>query len=151
MRCERLYDSDLITRCMTHEKVWPWVTDDSCPPREEFTAPIEDHLIYLGVYEGSEFLGLFFLHQQNGICWEVHTCLLPVAWGRSERCTAECADWMFSNTDCRRIVTNVPANNPLALRLALRSGMKEYGRNPQSIMKGGVLLDQVLLGMSKGE
>src|SRR6185369_16871555 len=75
-------------------------------------------------------LGLFLFHPHNSICWEVHTCLLPAAWGeRATRAGKGVVQWIWKNTPCLRIITNVPAYNRLAYRFALRCGMTEFGRN----------------------
>ena len=90
------------------------------------------------------------LHPHNYVLYEVHTALLPCAWGlRAPLATRAGARWMFEHTNCQRIVTCVPAGNTLALRLALKAGMSQYGRNPRSLLRGGVLVDQILLGMNK--
>jgi RimJ/RimL family protein N-acetyltransferase len=57
--------------------------------------------------------------------------------------------WLWANTPCLRAVTNVPSDNPIAYRFGSRAGLKEYGRNPRSFLRGGVLRDQILMGISK--
>lgn len=147
---DRTFDAEIITRTMRHPKLYEHLSDDGCPPASHFDAPVHDGLIYLAMHEDEEFLGVFLFHPQNHVCYEVHTCLLPSAWGkRALLCTAEAAKWIFGNTACTRIVTSVPAYNKLALRLAERSGMVQYGLNPKSFLKNGILHDQALLGMNK--
>ena len=60
-------------------------------------------------------------------------------------------DWIFTHTPCRRIVTNIPTTNRLALHFALRAGMRLYGSNSASYLKNGELLDQICLGLSPGD
>ena len=89
------------------------------------------------------------LHPHNAICWEIHTCLLPNAWGeRGRRAARLLPEWIWQHTPCRRIITNVPDNNRLALRFALAAGMTEIGVNAASFLKNGKLRDQTLLGIS---
>jgi len=91
-------------------------------------------------------------HATNAICWEVHTCLLPCAWGERAYIAARALpEWIWRHTPCRRIVTNVPSSNRLALRFALRAGMTIYGCNKASYLKNGRLCDQLCLGLSKPE
>lgn len=152
VKIQRIHDRELISRTMAHPRVYPHISDDGCPPRQDFAAHLDDSLIYLGAFDGGEYLGLFLAHPQNLVCYEVHTCLLPSAWGESALlASTACRDWLFSNTPCVRIITNVPDGNDLALSFAKRSGMSEFGRNPKSIQVNGILLDQVLLGISKEE
>jgi hypothetical protein len=150
IRIERLLDASLITETIRHPRIYPHVKDDSCPPAESFAAVLTPQCVYVGAYRGEQYLGLFMLHQHTCVLWEVHTCLLPDAWGfTSLDCTRACAAWAWANTTCQRLITAVPDGNELARRLALRSGMTEYGHNPRSLLRGGELVGQSLLGMNR--
>jgi RimJ/RimL family protein N-acetyltransferase len=152
MTFRRTTDADLIRSVMTHPRVYPHITDDGCPPVEQFAPVLSPAIWYVEAHDGEELLGLWAFVPQNAICWEVHTCLLPNAWGqRGAKAAKEMAAWIWANTDCRRIVTNVPSCNPLAYRFARKAGMVEYGRNTDSFLKDGKLYDQSLLGLSKPE
>ena len=50
-----------------------------------------------------------------------------------------------------RLVGEVPRNNHLGIRFARRAGFEFYGINKRSTLRGGVLLDQVCLGISKAD
>jgi RimJ/RimL family protein N-acetyltransferase len=134
---------------MTDPAVWPWIGDDFSPAREDFR-PIEHPGIwYVIVRDQAELLGLWMFVPQNAVCWEVHTCLLPShGVKRGRQAAREMARWIWQNTPCRRIVTNVPRFNRAALLFARAAGMQEFGVNPRSYQKGGELHDQVLLGLS---
>lgn len=137
---------------MTEPHVWPHISDDFSPPPDEFEPPENDSITYLLVRLDGVPAGVFVFMPQNGVCWEVHTCLLPSLWGPgAAEAARQAARWVWRNSECRRIVTNVPAYNRLALRFAKAAGMTEYGRNPKSYMKNGILEDQILLGMSPPE
>jgi len=144
-----IYDIELIAETMRHPRIWPSVSDDESPPPEDFEPIISDAVIYLGMFASGKFHGLFMLHPHNSVCWEVHTCLLPSAWGSAPVFAAECIEWVFGNTECQRLITNIPSNNPLAARLAASVGMMKFGTNPKSFLKNGILLDQHMLGISK--
>lgn len=151
VRIEQLLDERLITETIRHPRIYPHVKDDSCPSAEEFAAVLAPQFVYVGAYRGEHYLGLFMLHQHSTVLWEVHTCLLPEAWGSTSlECTGACAAWVWANTTCQRLITAVPDGNELARRLALRSGMTEYGHNPRSFLRNGELVGQHLLGMDRG-
>jgi len=153
---ERSFDYSLIRDIITHPKLWPHLSDDLTPPASQFR-PVESPLIWyvLPYYhrsseEAPDLLGMWMFVPQTSICWEVHTALLPVAWGPLGQMAARLLPgWMWANSQCRRIVTNVPSPNRLALRFAIKAGMKIYGCNRQSYLKNGVLCDQLCLGLSK--
>ena len=147
---KRLNDYELIRETLTHPRIYKWLVDDGCPVREDFKLVKSKHIWYIGVYENETYLGLWMFYPHNSICWEVHTCLLPIAWGKSTEMGKEMVTWLFNNTPCQRIITNVPTFNKLALILAINVGFKEFGRNVKSFIRNGILYDQIVLGMSKG-
>lgn len=152
MTFERTFNWETIKAVMTHPKIWPHITDDFSSKIELFEPIKHDAAWYVLVKEGEELLGLFFLHPENGICWKVHTCLLPTAWGyRAKQAAHEGVQWIFENTPCKRIITDVPEYNVLAYKFAKIGGMTQYGTNPKSYQKNGVLHDVFMLGVSKPE
>lgn len=150
IRIESIHDERLIASAMRHPRIYPHITDDGCPSAVDFKFGLSESLLYLGVFEGEQFHGLFCAHPHNMVLFEVHTCLLPSIWGERAIGSAKaCAAWLYANTQCRRIITSVPSDNVLALRLARNAGMRQYGVNPKSILRDGKLLDLIMLGMGK--
>jgi RimJ/RimL family protein N-acetyltransferase len=150
IRIERSTDYSLIKGVMTHPAVYRHLTDDTSPPADEFR-PIESDLFwYLLAWDGNELLGLWLLVPHSAVCWEIHTALLPDAWGERARQAATVAlEWIWTHTPCRRIVTGVPQGNRVAFRFALAAGMEQYGVNEASFLRGGRMLDQICLGISR--
>lgn len=140
----------LVRSVLTHPRVYPHITDDSSPAADEFCPHEHPSIVYLHAQDEGGTLGVFMLIPLSMVCYQVHTCMLPRAWGAPAR---ECARlgtrWMFDHGPCRRIVTNVPEYNRVAERFARACGMAEYGRNLKSFQKDGVLYDEILLGISK--
>lgn len=150
---EPTLDPDEIKAIITHVKIYPHVVDDFSPSRAEYNPVMHPAVLYLIVRDEAkkgELQGLFFFHPINTIQFEVHTCLLPHCWGSAARQIArEMLTWLWANSPCERLVTTVPEYNRLALVFAKAAGMVEYGRNPQSFMKGGKLIDLILLGIGR--
>ena len=147
---ERSQDYTLIRQIITHPAIWPHVSDDYTPKPEEWKPAENDSVWYVLVYDGGELLGLWTFIPETAICWKVHTCLLPCAWGYRSRIAArQMAEWIFANTACLRIITDVPEYNRHALKFAKDAGMHEFGYNAASYMKNGILHGQHLLGISK--
>lgn len=140
----------LVTWTLTHPQLYGAAVDDFSPEREQFLPRRDDAIWYVGAFVGGGYIGLFALAPQNTICWEIHTRLLPASWGATAAAAARAVvPWIWENTPCRRLVTVCPAYNRLAIRFAQRAGLERYGVNPASWQKGGRLVDQVLLGISK--
>lgn len=142
-------DAALIESAVKHPRIWPHVHDDGTADPEAFN-PFASNALWLAAYSSGEFMGCFMYHAHNSTTMEMHTCLLPKAWGASDLYARKSVEWIFANTPCRRIITNVPDGNKLAERLAKRVGFVEFGYNPNSIQKGGRLVGQKMLGISKG-
>lgn len=149
IQISRTVDMPLVRSIMTHPRIYAHLADDGSLPPSAFRPAEHPSVIYLLVVDESP-LGVFMLVPHNTVCYEVHTCMLPRAWGeRAEVAARAGTEWMFEHTSCRRIITNVPTCNRLAERFARKCGMAEFGRNPKSFLKGGALYDQILLGISK--
>lgn len=149
MTFERTTDYDLIREIVTHPKLYSWLTDDFSPPPRDYRPPEHPAIWYLLVKEGETRLGLFMAAPLNGVLFELHTCLLPPAWGgKSREALRSVIQWIFENTPCRRIVTHVPRDNRLALKLAADVGLERIGVNRNSFLKNGKLLDLILFGAS---
>lgn len=149
MRIEPTTDASLITSVVTHPSIWPHVSDDSV--RVDEYHPTIDGLIWLKVFDDN-LLGIYMIQRHNFINYEIHTCMLPSAWGKKAKQASKLVlDWIFSNTECMKLITHVPEDNPLALRYAKNAGLMVEGNNRKSIMKNGKLLDQTQLGITKEE
>lgn len=150
MTFERTFDLQAVKAIVTHRRIYPYVTDDFRVEPEQWEPHSADCVWYVLVKDSDELLGMFTFVPENSICWKVHTCLLPIAYGQRARAAGkEMAQWIWGNTACQRIITDVPADNRLAFRFAESAGMKVFGKNPASIQRNGHLVDVLLLGMSK--
>lgn len=150
MQLTRTHDMELVERLMRHPRVWPHLHDDGTP---EDWKPIDHEAIYwmLVTVAGAP-LGVFLVHPVNSFCFEMHTCLWPELWGvQAHRAALLLGDWVFSDTVCRKMITNVPAYNRRALRFAKAGGMRQEGINRASFMRRGEMLDQIVLGVTKEE
>ena len=149
---ERTTDLELIRKIVTHEKIWPHVSDDGAGHPEDYQPVNHPAIWYVTVLSNGQLMGAWIFTPENSICFGVHTCLLPQAWGSFAHCAARAmAQWVWEHTPCKRIVTTVPTYNRLALAFAKGAGMEQYGLNPRSYQKNGKLYDQILLGISRPE
>ena len=149
MQIVQTLDESAIKAVVTHPAIWPHVSDDSCD-LETYTPPLVG-FIWLEVVD-EQSLGMYLVHPHNCVTYEIHTCLLPIAWGGKARQAGKLVlDWIFANTNCQKVVTQVPQTNALALRYAKRCGMVVEGNNRQSYLKNGQLLDMTQLGITKKE
>jgi len=149
MKIARTFDEQLVWDCIV--PVYDYVSDDNSPSADLYFPDMRDEIYWLAAYDETGLLGVFMAHPHNSVCYESHTLLLPSARGKAMRAGRLAIDWLFQNSRCEKIITNVPAYNILALALAHRVGFKDIGINTKSFLKNGVLYDQHILGFSKGE
>lgn len=149
---ERSTDYGLIKGIITHPAIWNHASDDFSPTANEWEPHKSALIWYVLVKDGEDLLGLFMLVPENTICWKVHTCLLPIARGSKAKQAAEQGiHWVWANTPCLRLITDVPKYNRQASLFSRWAGMAEFGVNPKSYKKNGELQDVMMLGISKPE
>jgi len=95
--------------------------------------------------------GIYFAYPINAVCCEGHANILPEYQGKAVNCTLAAIRWMFSNTPCRRIITNVPDYHIRACKFVEKLGFVKFGVNEKSYLKGGKLHDLIMYGISKSE
>ncbi len=139
---------------MRHPSIYPHISDDLSPEAGEFTAApllMGPRIIFLRpVVEGFG-AGVFLFHPWNSVTYEVHSCVLPGFRGKTAvEASRLAAAWMFENTGCRKIITQIPARNRAAYALAHRAGFRAEGVNKRSFLKDGTLYDQAFMGLLKG-
>lgn len=150
MKLSRTHDMALVASIMRHPAIWPHVHDDSTP--EDWVPSDADCFHWMLVTVDGDVGGVFLVHAVNGYCYEMHTCLLPHLWGDKAAAAAQMlAGWVFRDTPAQKLVTNVPAYNRAARRFAIAGGMRQEGINRASFMKNGVMVDQIMLGITKEE
>lgn len=150
MTIEPSRDYALIRSIITDPAIYGRTVDDYSVPVEDFQPIQSDRVMYAIARDGEQLLGLFILVESNGIMLEIHTCLLPCAYGSKASLAAlAILDWIWTHTRCQRLITNVPAHNRLAQRFALAAGMTVFGVNPLSFQYRGQLEDLIMLGLSR--
>lgn len=146
----RTRDMDLVEQIARHPKVWPHLHDDGTP---EDWAPFDHDSVHwmLVLVEGTV-MGAFLVHPHSAYCYEMHTCMLPAAWGAVAAKGAQLLlEWAFTQTPCEKMGTRVPEYNRAALRFALAGGMTHEGVNRASFKRNGRMIDQIMLGITKEE
>lgn len=149
MRLERTYDMAVVRQIVMHPAIWPHVHEDGTG--DDWQPVAIDGFIWLLVSD-PEPLGVFLVHQRGACSYEMHTCLLPESWGpRAAHAAQLLLKWAFTELHCRKMITAVPSYNRAALRFAKAGGMTQEGVNRASFLRGGQMVDQIMLGITKEE
>lgn len=151
MTFERTTDLELVRWILTRPEIYPHIGDDYAPPVEQFTPNADPRIWWVVARSDGQPMGLFLFLPISQVCWEAHVSMLRWAWGPlAMRAVEGVIPWIFDHTTAQRLVASIAATNRLAIRYAERAGFTRFGVNGRSCMKGGVLIDQVCLGLSKG-
>lgn len=117
----RTLDASLLNRVVNDPAVRPFVGGEGDLDLSPFVADPENFAL---VTDGGGFL---LIRHEPGI-YEVHSQFLPEARRGSVRAMRDGFDYMFTRTDCERVVTQVPDNNPAAAALAKLAGFRPMFR-----------------------
>lgn len=145
----RTHDMELVASIMRNPAIWPHIHEDGVTEPE----PVDhDALYWMLATQDQTVVGAFLVHAMSSVCYQMHTMILPEYWGAvANSASRALLAWAFTETDCRKMITNVPAYNRVALRFAKLNGGQQEGVNRQSFMRNGVLHDQIVLGITKQE
>lgn len=139
-------DYEFIKSVCLHPKIWPWVSDDYSNISEY--EPDLNHL-YLEIVDGEK-VGFFAIKPINAILFEMHIAVLPVGWGKSDIYTKKLIEWVFSNTNCQKLIAFIPESNKKTLKLAEKCGLTREGFIQDSFQKNGKLFGQHLFSIARG-
>ncbi len=157
MLFERTFDYDLVRAILTGRRMYPHMGDDFTCPVEQYRVPTDPRIWYVLASEEWRAIGLFCFIPENEICWAAHVAMLrKVPPALTHRAGRQVIRWLWNNTPCLRLTAKVPACNRAAVRFGLGPmGLKligptlEQSVEPLSFMKGGRLVDQILMGRSR--
>ncbi len=110
----------------------------------------QEHIYYLLALEQKEVKGVLILHKQNNICYQGHVNYRTMYWGEGlERHTKEGIEWMFLNTDCKKIISFAPSNYPEVEKHCIAAGMVKEGELQNSTYSEGVMYNDSIMGVQK--
>jgi RimJ/RimL family protein N-acetyltransferase len=152
---EMTEDVALIKSALAHPAIYYKLLHDDYSPKREDWEPLMGcpQVQYIAVRKNGELIGCFMASLLSAISVEMHSAFLPSAWGRDVRPAAKAGiEWLWKTyPTIHRIIGRILASNVASLRYAESLGFKQWGVDEKSFMRGGVLHDQVCVGMSRPE
>lgn len=97
----------------------------------------------------SRIVGIIMFFPVNPICWNPHICILPGYRGVGTEALMWAIEWMFENTECKKLIAHPPAYNTAMIKVFKKLGFHLEGVSPKSIMKNGELEGRILYGLEK--
>ncbi len=117
-------DAWFLNYVLNDPSVFPWVSLGTEGPLD--ITPVLDNPrnLFLKADHG----GFLLIDKGEGV-YEIHTQFLPAGRGRGARTAArEAMRYMFTQTDCKMLVTHCPVDNKASAWLALSAGMQKAGK-----------------------
>ncbi|MFZ2998923.1 MAG: GNAT family protein [Undibacterium umbellatum] len=149
MKLERTHDMKTVKDILSHPAIFPHIHEDGL---NEIVPPDSGAFHWMLISDKEGAAGVYMVHYHNQSCVEMHTCLLPRIWGAKANDSVKLlSKYLFHQLGVKKVITNVPDYNKLALRFAKVNGMKIEGVNRESYLKDGKLIDQIMLGMTRKE
>lgn len=146
----RTRDYKIVRELATHPRIFPQIADDFTADPKTWTPIESEQVCYLLAADEEGPFGFGIFIPDTWACWKTHTAFLPRSYGGDAASSfKKMLEWMWQNTQARRLVGEVVRENLLAIRFARRAGFTIYGINKRSYLRGGILHDQVCLGISK--
>jgi len=153
MRCT-IDDREKIQRVLEHPDVFKWMADDyanlgdvSRAVEVFLTSP--KSIYVLMPVEG---LVRIFIARST-TTYEGHGFAIPEIRGAQATTNGiiDGLQWMFKNTEAKKIFAFIPDDNKRAIRFAHKVGYKTEGVLTKSLVRDGKLYDQILVGVTKEE
>ncbi len=146
---ERTFDDYIVREIIgnkeLHKRAGSYIPVEAYKPSEQ------KDIYYLIAYSENEAIGVIIFHVFNSpICYQGHVNYLPDKWGTGlESYTKKAIDWMFTNTECKKIVALSPDSYPEVLKHSIKSGLMVEGYLKKSTMVNGKIENQTILGIEK--
>lgn len=142
---EITYDPQVVREILTNKQCYLRMRNDEAPDAADFT--IRDMSPFKAVLAREDGLtaGIFIIFPKDCVTGEIHFCLLPNTWGRTEWIAQNFVKWVWMNTHYKRLTGPVPGYNILARRLAEAAGFTEYDVQVGALTKHGREYNMILL------
>jgi hypothetical protein len=131
--CERIFDIALVVNTMN--AMWDAVSEDGAPPyKPDLMAEL-----WIGIYMGGSYIGMFRLHQLTSVCWQGHIFILPEQRRHTDGIGKAMKQWIYENLDAKKIIAEVPECYPNVVAFLERHGFTKQGFNADSFSKNGLI------------
>jgi RimJ/RimL family protein N-acetyltransferase len=118
-------DIEIIKKVITSDNNRAWSFEDGQVP--EGWQPRMDGILYIANYRHDVFAGLIGLVEISIDTVEAHVLYLPSVYGHAVETGKHCMEWIWKNTEYRKLMAPVVDNNELAHRFLAKLGFTKIG------------------------
>lgn len=149
---ERTYNIELINEILSSDGIYEFISEDGAElSKQRFDVYGE---CWLKILSDGVCIGLYNIHQINGITFEGHVHMLTKYRKEySDLGLKAVYSWLVSDgPECvKKIIVNIPEIYKNVIDFCERNGFKREGVNRLSHLKNGELYDLVMLGITLDE
>ena len=141
-----------IDHILKSPELFDRIAEDGISP-EEYEVPFDGHQCYMKILNDDQLIGVWNLYPVNRSTLNIHCNILEDHREHGKYAGRLILEWFVD--DCpkqyEKLNAEVPVIYPEVYHFTKGFGFSDEGINRQSIMKGGVLVDQYRLGITKAE
>ncbi len=147
----KITDIPTILSVLTDPDIFATISEDGIKP-EDLKIDV-DSQCWLAMVSSSKFLGLYNLKPLSGVCLDIHAHVLPEFRKEHSKETGRAAlQWIYANAPkYHKVEARIPVCYKNVRDFTCSFGFKEEGLSRLSYRKNGMLHDQYLLGITRGE
>jgi RimJ/RimL family protein N-acetyltransferase len=147
---DRTFEPERVRRLAVDPAIFRYIADDFFPSPMGWHPNMQDFVVNLIATDWKDDFGFGIFIPDTHTCYKSHIGFLPRSYGpKALESFKAMIQWMWDHTLAARLVGEVCVENRRAIQFALRAGFTRYGFNEKSVLRRGILRDQVCLGISK--
>jgi hypothetical protein len=147
----RTYNPNAVRQVLSRPEIFAVIAEDGQTPEDIDLDVFND--CWLSMMEGDLFVGCYKLHALNRITVKAHAQILPEYRKKYSRDTGIALhEYIYNKAPAYlKVVVEIPTIYPNVKQFATDIGFREEGINRSSYLKGGEVIDQWMLGITRTE
>lgn len=146
MRASETTDLDEIRAVICHPEIYPLISDDECPPADDFEIPL-DGFTYIAGFNGGELVSMMVYHQfRDGI--KLHMHVLPGHRNLSREFGSLCLPELTKHN--LPVYAEIPEIYENVIKYSIEFGFEIIDTEPKAYLKGGQRHDVFILRLRNG-
>jgi len=139
-----------VEKILSDPELLERIAEDGCP---ELSIPFDGQQCYMMIYSENKPIGVWCLYPVNGSTLNIHCNILSKHRKHGKKAGALIVNWFYRDAPDQYVKLNaeIPIIYPDVYAFTKRFGFKDEGVNRKSISKGGQIIDQWRLGLTKIE
>lgn len=153
MICERTYDKDIVLGIMLRDDIWATVAEDGIE-KSDYAVDFDRECWLIMRSDSGDIVGAFSFKVMNGTTLQIHAQVLPECRkDYAKDCGLAALKWFLSSAPIcyQKLVAEIPIIYQNVISFTESFGFIREGTNRLSYSKGGIIVNQILLGITRSE